>query len=197
MADEITTPEWESVLNGETTPSEYYEDGTLRRINEGMNGLQAATVIYDNDSILMIKVKNLENRYNEYKAFAETLQGGGNIQIPIEHEVGSGTTVTMSQSAVTHLINVLQEQINDGVFAMTRVPEAEVTLNPIDPEHREHCDVAEKAATNLEGHSLTKIYNDLEDLKLTVASMVYKINAMSDFLNRFGYTDPTDEGENP
>ena len=62
MADEITTPEWESVLNGETTPSEYYEDGTLRRINEGMNGLQAATVIYDNDSILMIKVKNLENR---------------------------------------------------------------------------------------------------------------------------------------
>ena len=198
--DEILDPEWESTLNGDETPSEYYENGTIRRIHEGMNGLEAATLIYDNDMTLSTKVKNLENRYDEYKAFAETLQGGGRIEIPIEHEVGNGTTVVMSQSAVTHIADYLQEQLNDAVYGMTRVPEAPVTLNPIDPEHREHCDIAEMAATDLYGHNLTKMYYDIEDLKLLVASLSFKINSITEFLGKIGYITPDeptpeDEGE--
>lgn len=195
MADEITNPEWESTLNGEETPSEYYVNGTIRRINEGMNGLEAATLIYDNDMVLNTKVKNLENRYDEYKAFAEVLQGGGRVEIPIEHEVGSGTTVVMSQSAVTHVANILQEQLNDAVYGMTRVPEAPVNLNPVDPEHREHCDIAEMAATDINGHSLTKMYYDIEDLKLLIASMSYKMNSIIDFLNKIGYITPDEPTE--
>jgi hypothetical protein len=200
MADEITNPEWESTLNGEETPSEYYENGTIRKINEGMNGLEAATLIYDNDTLLHTKLKNLENRYNEYKAYAETLQGGGRIEIPIEHEVGNGTNVVMSQSAVTHVTDLLQEQLNDAVYGMTRVPEAPVMLDPVDPEHREHCDVAEMAATDLSGHSLTKMYYDIEDLKLLVASLSYKMNSIADFLSKIGYIipeEPVDDETNP
>lgn len=201
--NQLGNPEWESNLNGETTPSEYYEEGTIRRINEGMNGLQAATVIYDNDTVCMTKIKNLENRYDEYKAFAEILQGGGTITIPIDHETGSGTTVTMSQSAITNVVNILQEQINDSVFAMTRVPEESVTLDVQDPEHRTHADYATSAATDLYGHSLTKMYYDLEDLKLLMASLTSHMTQVEAFLERIGYHyDPTGENstdteENP
>ena len=111
IENQTENPEWESHLNGDETPSEYYANGNLRRIEEGMNGLEAATVIFDNDNICMTKIKNLENRYDEYKALAEVLQGGGTINIPIDHEIGSGTTVTMSQSAITHVVNILQQQL--------------------------------------------------------------------------------------
>jgi hypothetical protein len=194
IENQTGNPEWESNLNGSGTPSEYYEEGAIRRINEGMNGLQAATVIYDNDNVCMTKIKNLENRYDEYKAFAEVLQGGGTINIPIDHEVGSGTTVTMSQSAITHVVNLLQEQINDSVFAMTRVPEESVTLNVQDPEHRQHADYATSAATDINGHSLTKMYYDLEDLKLLVASLTSHMTQVEAFLERIGYNyEPSGE----
>jgi hypothetical protein len=104
----------------------------------------------------------------------------------------------MSQSAVTHVTDYLQEQLNDAVYGMTRVPEAPVTLDPIDPEHREHCDVAEMAATDLNGHSLTKMYYDIEDLKLLLASLSYKINSITEFLGKIGYItpdEPTSEDE--
>lgn len=186
------TPEWESPFSG-TTPSDYYGDGELRRITEGINGLEAATIIYDNDTVLKQRLLNLEKTHEAFQTFAEIVQNGEVINIPLVQQIGHNTDRAMSQSAVTEVADQLQEQINDCVFGMVRVPEENVTLEVKDPEHREHCDIAEKAATDLYGHSLTKMYYDIEDLKLLVSAMKYNLDSINSYLSHLGYQPPTPE----
>ena len=155
------------------------EELIMRKISEGDTGAMAAAKIFKNDTLLMNAIKALQDYLDAYGALINIEVPGGNIDLV--QWSGDSTTSVVSQKGVTDL--VVQSTANGCKIGET------VSAGIQMPPTGNFADVwVSRASANAEGHSLTILYNDVEELKrtnaTTIASLQEAINNLSSRVTR-------------
>ena len=134
----------------------------MQKIYEGDTGAMAAIKILNNDTKLLNAVTAIKDELEAYghliNLTVEVESGGTPITIALVQYEGHDPEMVMSQKAVTEYV---EEQV-DGDCKIG----AEITSSLQMPESGDYVNVwVSRASSNAQGHSLTTLYNDVEDLK--------------------------------
>lgn len=148
----------------------------LQEIKDGDSGSIAAKKILNNDQKLKNAVTYLQDYLEGYGAFVDVQLSGGSVTIAFEP--GSSNTSVMTQKATTDFVN---DKTNKEFCLVGTVVKGDVQMP-------ENCEIvpglwATRASQNAEGHSLTELYNDVEDLKKlydVIADINAQIQALGD-----------------
>lgn len=149
----------------------------LKKIYHGDTGSVAAAKVYQNDQQLKQAINTIKEYlevYGDLIQFEGEVESAGTmVQISLVQGPGSGTTAVMSQNAVT---NFVYDNVNDMCVV------GEEISTPIDmPPTAEYTDAwVSRASSNAQGHSLTVLYDDVENLKNTISTIN---TAISDILS--------------
>jgi hypothetical protein len=128
----------------------------LQKIGEGDIGSVAAAKIYNNDEKLFNAIRYLKDYLDSYDSFISISVSGGTVEI--KTEPGESNSAVMTQKATTDFVN---QQVDD-MCKIGQTIMADIEMPP------SGCFVnvwVSRASSNAQGHSLTVMYNDIEDLK--------------------------------
>lgn len=134
----------------------------ITKINDGDSGAQAAGKIYQNEKGLADAVQYLSDYLDSYGELINITISGGTIQLA--DEPGDSPSKVMSQRAVTDFVSGATE--NAAMIGT-------VIGGPVDmPGSGEYVNLwVSRASANAEGHSLTEMYNDIQDLKEAIENI--------------------------
>lgn len=148
---------------------------TLQKINDGDSGSVAANKIYNNDEKILGLVRVVQEYLESCEEAIDII-----LSISIVSTSGTSETSIMTQKATTDL--VIDNSKDDCIIGETITPGIDIPS-----EYEEYPYLwAGRASQNAEGHSLTTMYNDIEDLNDTVGQIEQGISTLNDDVSDLG-----------